>query len=81
MGRGRITDTDSGKVRATIAPLLVGHQKNWTEVAADAHDDAYWGTTAGNIYGYSATGSMLLSLAMGSSIKSYPALGGGGMLR
>ena len=80
MGRERIIDTDTGKIRATIAPLPLGQQKNWTAVAADAHDDSYWGTTAGNIYGYSATGTMLFSVATGSSINSYPALGGDGTL-
>jgi outer membrane protein assembly factor BamB len=80
MGRERIIDTKTGKVRATIAPLPAGQQKNWTAVAADARDDSYWGTTAGNIYGYSSTGTMLFTVATSSSINSYPALGADGTL-
>jgi outer membrane protein assembly factor BamB len=80
MGRERIIDTETGTVRATIAPLPPGQQKNWTAVAADAHDDAYWGTTAGNIYGYTSTGVQLFAVATGSSINSYPALGPDGTL-
>lgn len=80
MGRERIIDSRTGEVRATISPLPPGQQKNWTAVAADARDDAYWGTTAGNIYGYTAAGTMLFTLATGSSITSYPALGGDGTL-
>lgn len=80
MGRMRIIDTRTGKVRATIAPIGLGKEKVWTTVVADAHDNAYWGTTAGNVYGYTSSGGHLFSLATGSSIDSYPALGRDGTL-
>lgn len=47
MGRERILDAHTGDVRATISPLPPGSQKNWTAVAADARDNAYWATTTG----------------------------------
>jgi outer membrane protein assembly factor BamB len=80
MGRLHVIDTATGKQLMTIAPLGAGKEKIWTSVAADAKGDFYWGTTAGNIYGYSAAGKQLFHVSAGASINSYPAIDATGTL-
>lgn len=80
MGRLHVIDSRTGAVRQTIAPLGAGNEKIWTSAASDAAGDFYWGTTAGNIYGYRRDGTQLFHLAVGSPIDGYPAIAADGTL-
>ena len=52
----------------------------WTAPVLDGHGDAYFGTAAGHIYGFSTRGAQLWDLRAGSTVDSYPALGADGAL-
>ena len=79
-GRLWTVDTATGTGQSSIAPLGKGREKIWTSAVADAHDDVYWASTAGNIYGYDRSGHRLFTVATSASIDSYPALGADGVL-
>lgn len=52
----------------------------WTAPLLDARGDVYFGTAAGHIYGFSATGARLWDLNTGGIVDSYPALTADGTL-
>lgn len=79
VGNMRIIDTASGRVQQIINPRQT-RDGIWSAVAADAHGNAYWGTTGGYVYGYAGDGHQLFELLAGESIDSNPALGGDGTL-
>ena len=79
-GRLWTVDTTNGTARSPIAPIGKGNEKIWTSPVVDSHDDAYWATTVGNIYGYDRSGHRLFAVSTHSVIDSYPALGADGVL-
>ena len=46
----------------------------WTAPLVDSAGDVYYGTNGGDIYGYSPSGSRLLTIRTGKTVNSYPAL-------
>lgn len=52
----------------------------WTAPVSDAAGDLYVGTASGRVEGYRSDGTRLFDLDTGSTVDSYPALGGDGTL-
>jgi len=58
-----------------VEQVLQGHGEVWTRPAADAQGDTYWGTHAGELWGFDPSGRVVLHQRTGGSVESYPAVG------
>jgi outer membrane protein assembly factor BamB len=63
-----------GRYNGTARPLSSAGDGVWTAPLVDAHDDVYFGTAAGHVFGYTYTGRRLFNLSVGATVDSYPAL-------
>jgi outer membrane protein assembly factor BamB len=52
----------------------------WTAAAVDGHGDVYFASRAGRIYGFTANGRRLFTIAAGGTFDSYPAIAADGTL-
>jgi outer membrane protein assembly factor BamB len=71
----RVTD---GKLVARVG--VESRPGVWTAPAVDSRHDVYFGTVAGAVLGYDASGKRLFELKTGGSVDSYPALAADGTL-
>ena len=57
-----------------------GSDEIWTAPAIDAKGNVYFGTKDGHIFGFAFNGAMLLDIATGATVDSYPAIAADGTL-
>ncbi|GAC1610606.1 MAG: hypothetical protein NVS3B26_18290 [Mycobacteriales bacterium] len=86
LGQVDVLDGRSGRLdhRDLALPKSQGKSSDgvgvWTAPLVDAHQDVYFGTAAGHIYGFDPGGRRLWDVDVGAVVASYPALTSDGTL-
>lgn len=74
--RGRLITLDARTGR--VAQIIRARGQVWTRPAVDRAGNVFFGTHAGEVFGYDRTGRRIVRVRTGGSVESYPVVGADG---